>query len=88
MKSVDQRAGIDNILASCNNYYGPNITQADAEAYYKNLKGDKPSFRPISYGLNSQVVKDENGKYLKRNGMWAECILQLLKRLFFGWKKL
>jgi len=82
MKSVDQRAGIDNILASCNNYYGPNITQADAEAYYKNLKGDKPSFRPISYGLNSQVVKDENGKVFEKKwhvgGMYSAAIEKIV----------
>lgn len=82
MKSVDQRAGIDNILASCNNYYGPNITQAEAEAYYKNLKGDKPSFRPISYGLNSQVVKDENGKVFEKKwhvgGMYSAAIEKIV----------
>ena len=82
MKSVDQRAGIDNILASCNNYYGPDVTQVEAEAYYKSIKGDKPSFRPVSYGLNSQVARDENGKIYEKKwhigGMYSASIEKIV----------
>jgi len=55
-KCVDLRSGIDNIVASSNNFY-EGVTQKEVEAYYDKMPttGNAPS-----WGLNSKVVK-ENG---------------------------
>ena len=47
----------DMITSSANNYYD-GVTQIEVEAYYKEManRGDKA--RPISYGLNSRLVKE------------------------------
>ena len=47
----------DMIVSSANNYYS-GVTQAEVEEFYRDMasKGDK--VRPVSYGLNSRLVKD------------------------------
>jgi dipeptidyl-peptidase-3 len=51
-KCVDQRAGIDNIIASSNNFY-EGVTQKEVEAFYDQMPttGNAPS-----WGLNSKLV--------------------------------
>lgn len=72
-KCVDLRAGIDNIVASSNNFY-EGVTQKEVEAFYDKLPttGNAPS-----WGLNSKVVK-ENGvvkeKVWRSGGMYGEAI--------------
>lgn len=74
-KIVDQSAGIDNILASSNNFY-EGVTQKEVEQFYTALKkkGEKD---PVMYGLNSKVVK-ENGKVTEKvwkvGGMYTQAI--------------
>ena len=58
---LNQAAGVDVIKASANNYYGDNITQKEAEDFYAAMV-DLKDPQPISYGLNSRLVKDENGQ--------------------------
>ncbi len=61
-KRVNQADGADIVLESANNFYGANITDVEAEAFYKNMKTkDGDTKTPISYGLNTTLVK-ENGK--------------------------
>lgn len=65
-KRIDQTDGIDMVKASaCNLYEG--VTQEEVEAFYKNMRvpGDQ---QPVSYGLNSKVVK-ENGKITEKKWM-------------------
>lgn len=72
-KCVDLRSGIDNIVASSNNFY-EGVTQKEVEAYYDKMPttGNAPS-----WGLNSKVVK-ENGvvteKVWKSGGMYGASI--------------
>jgi dipeptidyl-peptidase-3 len=56
-KKVDQSEGTDMITASANNFY-EGVTQAEAEAYYAALADPKDP-RPVSWGLNTKVVKVE-----------------------------
>lgn len=59
-KKVVKDKGIDKIKASANNYYGENISEKEALDYYQSLK-IKNDETPISYGLNSKLVKTNNG---------------------------
>ena len=58
-KRVNQAAGEDLVLTSACNYYD-GVTQKEAEAFYNAMKDPKDE-TPVSYGLNSRLVK-ENGK--------------------------
>lgn len=58
-KRVNQAADEDLVLTSACNYYD-GVTQQEAEDFYNALKDPKDE-TPISYGLNSRLVK-ENGK--------------------------
>lgn len=54
-KRTNQAAGVDLILTSACNYYD-GVTQAEAEDFYNKMK-DPNDAEPISYGLNSKLVK-------------------------------
>ena len=54
---LNQSAGVDMIAASANNYYGGELTQEEVEAYYT-ARTDANDPEPISYGLNSRLVKE------------------------------
>lgn len=54
-KKVNQSGG-DLILTSANNYYGDGVTQKEVQAFYAAMK-DTTDQTPISYGLNSRLVK-------------------------------
>ena len=74
-----QADGVDVLKASSMNYY-EGVTQAEAEKFYaKMAKKNDP--RPISYGLNSKLVK-ENGKIYEKTyklgGMYSEAIEQIV----------
>lgn len=47
------------VHGSANNFYGDGLTDQMVEDYYKKIIDPKEQ-RPISYGLNSQMVLDEN----------------------------
>lgn len=75
-KRTIQSGDQDIILASANNYYGEGVTQKEVESYYAAMK--KPNDQtPISYGLNSRLVK-ENGqlkeKVWKVGGLYTRAI--------------
>lgn len=62
-KRLDQTEGIDMIVASADNFY-EGVTQKEVEDFYNAMrKPNDPT--PISYGLNSKVVK-ENGKLIEK----------------------
>ena len=62
-KRVNRDKGIDIILGSANNYYGPNVTEEDVNLFYqKEFEARAPE-----YGLNSRLVKDEvDGKVYEK----------------------
>ena len=73
-KRTNQAPDVDLIVTSANNYY-EGVTQAEAEAFYNNMK-DLTDETPVSYGLNSKLVK-ENGvlveKTYKVGGLYTEA---------------
>ncbi len=82
-KRVNQAVGQDLIQTSANNLYGPGLTQAEVEAYYAALKKqDDPT--PVSYGLNSRVVK-EYGQITEQTyrlgGLYGEAIAHIVENL-------
>tara|TARA_R110002111_G_scaffold189237_2_gene254522 strand:- start:3926 stop:5962 length:2037 start_codon:yes stop_codon:yes gene_type:complete len=82
-KKVNQAKGIDNVLASAVNFYGPDVTSKDVIDFYKNKKSPDAT-RPLSYGLNSQLVK-ENGvlkeRVYKSDGLYGAAIDEIIKWL-------
>ncbi len=82
-KRVDQTAGVDMIAASACNYYN-GVTQQEAEAFYTALT-DTTDRQPVSYGLNSQLVKGADGKIVERvwsaDGMYGPAIREIVKWL-------
>ncbi|WP_308757501.1 dihydrofolate reductase [uncultured Bacteroides sp.] len=78
-KRVNQAAGEDLVLTSACNYYD-GVTQAEAEAFYNAMK-DPADETPVSYGLNSRLVK-ENGtireKVWKAGGLYGQAIGKII----------
>lgn len=74
-KRVNQAAGEDLVLTSACNYYD-GVTQKEAEDFYNAMKNPKDE-TPVSYGLNSRLVK-ENGKIQekvwKMGGLYGHAI--------------
>ena len=78
-KKVSLDATKDLLLSSATNFYGPDVTQKEAEDFYA-AKIDKDDATPISYGLNSKLVKTENGleeRVWKSGGMYGDAIDQV-----------
>lgn len=82
-KRVNQAAGEDLILASACNLYD-NISQPEVEAYYAALK-DTTDLTPISYGLNSRLVKTPDGvikeEVYKLGGYYSDAIARIIENL-------
>ena len=82
-KKVNQAKGVDNVLMSAVNFYGPGVTNADVESFYGKMKSPDP-VKPLSYGLNSQLVK-ENGvlkeRVYKSGGLYGPAIDEVVKWL-------
>jgi dipeptidyl-peptidase-3 len=66
-KKVSKEADADLVAASAVNFYDNGITQAEVEAFYKAkaAKAEDPK-RPLSYGLNSKLVRDADGNITER----------------------
>ncbi len=84
-KRVNQAEGKDLIQTSANNYYHSyyhsNLTQQEVEDFY-NAKRDPNDLTPVSYGLNSQLVKNETGNLeefvWKIGGMYSTQIEKIV----------
>jgi dipeptidyl-peptidase-3 len=78
-KKVNLSKDADIVLGSAINFYGPDVTTADVEKYYGNIKTDADE--PIELGLNSKLVK-ENGKLVekvwKSGGMYGPAIDKII----------
>ena len=83
-KTVNLEAGIDNIKGSANNFY-QGVTQKEVEEFYGKMM-DKNNKTPISYGLNSKVVK-ENGKLVEKTWKVGGMYTQAIERIVFWLKK-
>ncbi len=83
-KRVNQADNADLVATSACNFYGPGLTQDEVEAYYAALK-DSADLTPVSYGLNSRLVKDENGKVAEQvyriGGLYSAAIEKIVENL-------
>ena len=78
-KRVNQAAGEDLVLTSAGNYYD-GVTQQEAEDYYNALKNPKDE-TPVSYGLNSRLVKVDGKvqeKVWKVGGLYGPAIEKIV----------
>ena len=75
-KRTTAQDGLDLVACSAGNYYGEGVTQAEAEAWYAAHKDNSPE--PLWIGLNSQLVKNENGEIEERvykvGGLYGEAL--------------
>ncbi|MCH7524367.1 MAG: dihydrofolate reductase [Bacteroidetes bacterium] len=82
-KKVNQAKDVDNVLLSAVNFYGPDVTNADVENFYANKKSPNPD-KPLSYGLNSQLVKVDGvlkERVYKSGGLYGSAIDEIVKWL-------
>ena len=81
-KRVNQADGEDLVLTSASNYYD-GVTQQEAEDFYNAMKDPKDE-TPVSYGLNSRLVK-ENGKIVEKvwkvGGLYSAAIEKIVDQL-------
>ncbi|MBX2871877.1 MAG: dipeptidyl peptidase 3 [Saprospiraceae bacterium] len=79
---INQGEGKDIVKASAVNFYDPDISQAEVEAFYAQKKkelGDK-----VSIGLNSKVVRNEQGE-LEEQVWHAEGLYGPAIKNIIGW---
>lgn len=83
MKKVSKDPDQDLLLASAVNFYDPDITEEEAIAFYKK-QIDPNTMTPISYGLNSKLVRAEDGSIQEvkwsADGMYGAAITEII-----GW---
>lgn len=81
-KRVNQAEGADLIATSANNLY-EGVTQKEVEDYFNTIKNPNDS-TPISYGLNTRLVK-KNGKVVeevyKIGGVYSKAIEKIVENL-------
>ncbi len=80
-KKVSLDPSKDLLLSSAVNFYAEDVSQKEVEAYYSKVI-DKKDKTPISYGLNSRMYKDKNGKLhedlYKENGLYGSAIKKIV----------
>lgn len=83
-KKVSKDSDTDLVLSSAVNFYDPDITQEEVEAFYKS-KIDVNDTTPISYGLNSKLIRKEDGSIEEVrwsvDGMYGSAITEIVKWL-------
>lgn len=80
-KKVNLDESKDFVAGSAVNFYGQNITTAEVHNFYAQMSSED-SLRPISYGLNSKLIKNEQGKLVekvwKSGGMYGSAIDKII----------
>ncbi len=81
-KRVNKANDVDIIAASANNFY-EDLTDVEVSEYYREKKHND-SIEPISWGLNSKLIK-ENGeikeKVWKTDGMYGSALTKMVEWL-------
>ncbi|MEQ8324956.1 MAG: dihydrofolate reductase [Vicingaceae bacterium] len=77
--NLDPNKGL--LKGSAVNFYDPDVTEEEVDAFYAKLM-DKNNTEPISYGLNSKIVRNEQGELeevvWKIDGMYGPAIEQIV----------
>lgn len=83
-KKVNLDADKGLVKGSAVNFYDPDITEAEVATFYNKII-DKTDATPISYGLNSKLVRNEDGSISEKawyaDGMYGEAIKEIIKWL-------
>jgi dipeptidyl-peptidase-3 len=83
-KKVNLDPESDLVLTSAVNFYEPDITQTEVEAYFESII-DKEDETPVSYGLNSKIVRLEDGslgeQVYKVGGLYGPAIEKMVEWL-------
>ncbi|MEX1001879.1 MAG: dihydrofolate reductase [Crocinitomicaceae bacterium] len=83
-KRVSLDSDSDLILSSATNFYASDITEKDVDGYYADMMA-KAGDRPVEFGLNSQLAKNEKGEVVenvwKVGGMYSEALTEVIKWL-------
>lgn len=81
MKKVSKDPNQDLVLASAVNFYDADITEAEVEAFYKGQM-DSTDPRPVSHGLNSKLIRTEDGgikeAVWKVDGLYGGAIKEIV----------
>jgi dipeptidyl-peptidase-3 len=78
-KKVNLSDGADLVATSAVNFYSPDLTQAEVEAYYSNL--DKVEGNQPEYGLNTRLVKRDGqvvAETMMVGGLYTEAIEKIV----------
>jgi len=77
--NLDESKGL--LLGSAVNFYDPDVTQKEVEAYYAMKTKDKGD-RPVSYGLNSKIVRKQDGSIAEEvysaDGLYGPAIKKII----------
>lgn len=77
--NLDESKGL--LLGSATNFYDPDVTADEVEQYYSQII-NKNTDQPLSYGLNTKLVKNEDGQLeeivWKSNGLYGTAIDQII----------
>ncbi|MFO7447228.1 MAG: dihydrofolate reductase [Ignavibacteriaceae bacterium] len=79
-KKINLDPGVDVIKASAINFYEEGLTQKEVEAYYEKLR-DENDETPVSHGLNSKMVKENQQVVEKKwmvGGMYSPAIEKIV----------
>lgn len=82
-KKVEQNEEVDVVAKSAVNFYGPGITRDEVSAFYA-ATVDNSDPTPISYGLNSKLVKVDGQlreELYHVNGLYGPALQQIVKNL-------
>ena len=78
--NLDESLGL--VKGSATNFYETNLSEKEIRDYYKSIK--VKTDKPVWYGLNSKVVKGDDGKLMEKvwhsNGMYGSAIKEIM-----GW---
>ncbi len=81
--NLDPAKGL--VKGSAVNFYDADITEKEVDEFYSNLMKNKSEDKPLSYGLNSKVVRGADGKLMEKvyhlNGMYGAAIKEIIKWL-------
>ena len=79
-KKINLDPDADQVLDSATNFYDPDLTEEEVVAFY-GAQIDKANERPVSYGLNSKLVKEDGEikeRVWKKDGMYGEAIEKIV----------
>ena len=85
-KKVELDAEKGLVEASAVNFYGPGVTTAEAQAYFDAYELNRNN--PVEKGLNSRLVKADDGSIVEETTRWAVSMDRPWSRSATGWSRL